>query len=153
MAEGQVLVGITFALSAGTPATNDAAGFAALTWTEVGDVLSFDPPAYQATQIDSMVLKTGIKEKYKGSTDYGDLALTYRIAAAGDAGQTLLATAFDSKALYRVRLQREDESAIYYTGRVFEHTPQGGGDADQMNEATASIGLTAKPIAAAAPAP
>jgi len=94
--------GTTIAIGAAAPLTFDAAGYGALTLTEVGGVESIGAIGANTAKTEFQPLK-GPKQKHKGSTDYGSLqpAIAHD---DGDAGQNLLRTASapTNNALYSV---------------------------------------------------
>ena len=83
--------GTKLAISAASPATFDAAGYAALTYTEVGDVSNLGAFGANFAKVEFQPLNGG-KLKLKGSIDYGTLNPTIALDPT-DAGQTLLRTA------------------------------------------------------------
>lgn len=81
----------TLAISAAAPATKDAAGYAALTYTEIGGIDKIGPIGASFAKVEFQPLK-GPKDKHKGSYDSGSLnpSMAYD---PDDAGQALLRTA------------------------------------------------------------
>lgn len=87
-------IGSVLHVSATTPATYDAAGFAALTFTEVGLVGSLSAFG-GSTSVDTYnVIKTGNTVKRKGFTDYGNITVGMA-RVTDDDGQALLKSGFD----------------------------------------------------------
>jgi hypothetical protein len=62
--------GSTLAISIASPATKDAAGYAALTFTEIGQVEKIGAFGASFAKVEFQPLK-GTKQKYKGSKDNG----------------------------------------------------------------------------------
>lgn len=81
--------GILLALSVGRPATVDAAGFAAKTYTNLGELTSV--PAFGPTTavVEHNPLATGITEKYKGFINNGSMSMEAAFDDE-DAGQILV---------------------------------------------------------------
>lgn len=87
-------IGSVLHVSATTPATYDSAGFAALTFTEVGLVGSLSPFGGSTTVDSFNVLKSGNTVKRKGFTDFGNITVGMARVTSDD-GQTLLKSGFD----------------------------------------------------------
>lgn len=117
--------GTTFGLTAGVPASQDSAGYAALTYTTVGGVESI--PGFGATTtVNTFQPLNGPQEKHKGPTNYGSLQIPMAYDKA-DAGQTLLRTAAApaNNALYACVVIFPNGDKRYFQGRAFglQETP------------------------------
>lgn len=134
----QTAAGASLAIGSAAPATNDAAGYAALTLTEVGNIDKIGAFGASFAKVDFQPLK-GPKQKYKGSTDYGTVQPSYAIDNT-DAGQTLIQTAADdaSQKLYSFKITYQDGTKRYFQGRVFG-APETVDGADTMLMANPSI--------------
>ena len=99
-------------ISAGVPATIDAAGFGALTYTQIGDVsdLGAIGPAY--ANVEHIPVDTGTKNKFKTILDNGSMALK-GARVTTDAGQSLLITAASSYAAYSFKIVLQNGAIIY----------------------------------------
>jgi len=142
--------GTTIGISAAAPATQDAAGYAALTYTEIGGPDQLGTIGANTNKVEFQPLK-GPKQKHKGSTDYGSLQPS--IAADGsDAGQVLLQTASNptNNALYSFLVTYPDGAKRYFQGRVFGY-PEDVGNADSilMVKPTIEINTAIVKVAAA----
>lgn len=135
--------GSTLAISAGVPATQDEAGYAALTYTEVGMVEKLGPvgPTYAKVEFQPLV---GAKQKHKGSVDYGSLSPSMAYDP-DDAGQTLLAAAADSNNLYAVKVVYPNGETRYFQSRVFGFPVDAEG-ADSILMANPTIEINTKPV-------
>lgn len=147
--------GTGLAISTGTPASFDAAGFAALTYTEVGGVDKIGTIGGTFGKTDFQPLK-GPKDKLKGSPDYGTLTPSMAYDEA-DAGQSVLRAAAEDQTqrLYPVRITYANGSIRYFRARVFAAT-EGVDGADSVLMTNASIEICTKPIrvkAGVTPAP
>lgn len=111
--------GAALAISVAAPATQDAAGYAALTYTDIGNIEKIGTIGSAFNKIEFQPLK-GAKLKLKGSVDYGSLQPSLA-HDAGDAGQTLLRTAADetTNVLYSFKATYADGAKRYFQGRVF----------------------------------
>jgi hypothetical protein len=79
-------IGKTLYVAEALPATNDAAGFAALTWVKVNGVQSIGGIGITHAGIDIDDLQTGFTRQVKGAGAGTDSSMTFRNIAA-DAGQ------------------------------------------------------------------
>lgn len=119
-------IGTVLHVSASVPATYDAAGFAALTFTEVGLVGSLSEFG-GTTGVDTFeILKSGNTVKRKGFTDYGTLDVGMARVTADD-GQTLLKSGFDGANagdVYSVKLVHPTATGLtqYFTCIVTSYT-------------------------------
>lgn len=78
-------------VTAGVPATNDAAGFEALTWTRVAHPVTGPSFGITHANIDVPNLETGFTQGAKGAGSGQDSAMSFAIVAS-DTGQALLKT-------------------------------------------------------------
>lgn len=129
--------GTGLAISAGIPASQNAAGYSALSYTEVGNVEQLGGFGATTEVVSFQPLK-GAQQKHKGPTNYGALNPTIALDDA-DAGQALLAAAAapDNRALYATRVTKPDGSLRYFQVRVFG-MPETIGAANSM--------ITAAPV-------
>lgn len=142
--------GTTLAISVAHPATEDAAGYAALTYTEIGQIEKIG--AFGATfgKIEFKPLK-GPTQKHKGSSDYGSLQPSLAHDDA-DAGQVILRTAAAdaTSTLYTFRVTLADGAKRYFQGRVFSYQETvDGADTILMANPTVEIDTKIVKVAAA----
>lgn len=130
--------GTTLAISAGVPATLDAAGYAALTHTVIGGIEKIGAIGATINKIEFQPLN-GAKEKHKGSTDYGSLQPSLAHDKA-DAGQTILRTASapTNHALYAFKATYPNGDVRYFSARVFGY-PESIDGADNIIMANPTI--------------
>lgn len=133
--------GTTIGLTAGIPATQDSAGFAALTYTTVSGVESI--PAFGATTtVNSFQPLNGPQDKHKGPTNNGSLQVPMAYDKA-DAGQTLMraAAAPSNNGLYAFVVTFPNGDKRYFQGRVFgaQETP---GSATNVLMLTSTVEIT-----------
>lgn len=126
--------GVLFGLSAGAPATYNAAGFAALTFTNIGEVKTGGDFGKTFQVITSQVLSRRGTTKKKGTFDAGALNLAIEIDP-DDAGQTLAETAVDSDADHSVKITLQDGTIYYLRGLVTEFKTTVGGPNDMLTGA------------------
>jgi len=86
-------IGQTIFVSAAIPATNDAAGFVALTWTKAGGVQQLPQLGTTNAIIDVEDLQTGFTSGVKGAGSGNDSQMTFRDTGSVDAGQAIIKTA------------------------------------------------------------
>lgn len=130
MSEAVTLAGTVVSISAGTPATYDQTGFEALTYTEVGEVIS---PPTGGGRVYEDVSYTLLKERatvhLKGTYDEAEVTFQM-ITSRSDAGQVLMKAAHLSDNFYAFKVQYPDGDVDYYQARVF-------GLVDETGEANA----------------
>lgn len=88
-------IGKTLYISAALPATNDATGFAALTWTKVNGVQSLPQLGVAGANIDVPDLQTGFTSGVKGAMSGNESTATFR-KVLSDTGQALAKTTANS---------------------------------------------------------
>jgi len=141
-------IGGFLSVSAATPATFDAAGYVALTFTEVGEASEI--PEFGAVHevVRFTPLKTGIVNKFHGGKDFGSITIPMGLDTA-DAGQIILLAALASKAAISFRETRSDGSIRYVMGKVFSF-PRGQ-TVGSVNMANCNIEFTTADVEVAAP--
>jgi hypothetical protein len=131
--------GLTIAVSAGVPATYDAAGFAALTYTDIGEVLSVGQIGREFTDVTYNTLKERGTLHLKGSFDFGTNEVQIGIDD-DDAGQVLLVAAEASDDPYAFKFTFKDGSVKYFQSLVFSFAEQGG-DSDTVRIANVNLSI------------
>ena len=141
-------IGGFLSVSADTPATFDADGYAALTWTEVGE--ASEVPEFGATYsaVTFTPLKTGIVNKFHGELNYGSITIPLGYDSA-DAGQIILIAALASKDEISFRETRSDGTIRYIMGKVMSF-PRGQ-SVGSVNMASCNIEFTTADVEVAAP--
>lgn len=147
----QTGAGSTIAICVAPPATNDAAGYAALSWTEGGSCEKIGTIGSSFAKTDFQPLK-GAKQKLKGSADYGALQPSFALDE-DDVGQMLFRTASDDETnkMYYFRVKLQTGAIRYFPGRSFGW-PETVDGADPVVMAMPSIEICGKPVRVAAPA-
>ena len=121
--------GTLFALAAAQPATVDAVGFAALTYTNVGEITELPEYGASAEVVTHLPLATGRVVKLKGFINNGSMSVQCA-RDADDAGQQLLAlgvTGINKNVEHSFRVTYQDGSIDYFTGKIFSYTKNPGG--------------------------
>lgn len=144
--------GTEYSVSAALPATYDEAGFDALTFTVVAEVISIPSVGPVFEQVDHKALDRRNVVKRKGSVDYGstDLGLGW---SPTDAGQVLLIAGADGAnvdSVYSHKIAYPTGDVKYFTSQIFSYTTEVA-DTDSIIGSTVSISLDNTIIDKAAP--
>lgn len=133
--------GILFKISAGVPATFNTAGYAALSWTTVGEVTDVSGFGVTWTNQTGNQLALRGTQKKKAVRDPGSLELTLNLDT-DDAGQVIMKTARDSAtAIYAAQILMPGGD-IYYCQVLVNSFMVGGVAQDGKQTATASCAVT-----------
>jgi len=89
-------IGKTIYVAAAAPATNDTAGFEALTWVKANGVITLPQLGVTHSMIDVPDLQSGFTSAVKGAGQGVDTTATFR-QVDGDAGQEDVMTAANSQ--------------------------------------------------------
>lgn len=129
---------------------DDVTAYAALAWTEIGEVEDLGEFGDQSNSVTFTALANARVRKMKGTKDAGDLTLTVGFDA-GDAGQLALiaAEADSSPDDYGIKVQLNDSAATptvaYFRGKVMSYRLQPG-NADNVVRASVSVGINSAVI-------
>lgn len=126
--------GTTIEISAALPATYNQATFAALTYTEIGEVSDLGEFGREYNVVKFNPLKDRRTVKRKGSFDDGTVQVQLAKAAT-DAGQILLKSAVNSDASHSVKIVLQDGTTFYFTAQVSSSTVNVG-NVDQITSST-----------------
>jgi len=112
-------IGTEVYISSALPATDDQAGYEALTWTEVGGVLTFGEVGSTTSEVSYDLLKSGLTITEKGPTQYGKPVLTY-VKRPGDTGQAAVVAAAEASnnADVALKVVRPDGEIEYFQANV-----------------------------------
>jgi hypothetical protein len=105
----QTSAGTTIAISAVLPATDDAAGYNALTWAAIGEVTDLGEFGREYATVTHNPVASRRTIKRKGSYNDGTMALQLALDR-DDAGQILVKTALASDANKAFRITYQDGS-------------------------------------------
>ena len=129
--------GTKLLISASAPATYNSTGFAALTWTEIGEVSDMGEFGRKYNLVTFNTLGDRRTVKRKGS--YNDGTIACQMARVpDDAGQAILTTAVDDDASYSVKIRLQDGTVFYTTAQVMSYTTNIG-TVDQITSATVDL--------------
>jgi len=141
-------IGGFLSVSAAAPATFDAAGYAALSWTEVGEASEVPEFGAAYSAVTFTPLKTGIVNKFHGELNYGSITIPLGYDPT-DAGQIILIAALASKDEISFRETRSDDTIRYIMGKVMSF-PRGQ-SVGSVNMASCNIEFTRADVEVAAP--
>ena len=141
-------IGGFLSVSAAAPATYDASGYGALTWTDVGEASEIPEFGAAYSPVTFTPLKTGIVNKFHGELNYGSITVPLGYDSA-DAGQIILLAALDSKNEISFRETRSDGTIRFISGKVMSF-PRGQ-SVGSVNMASCNIEFTRADIEVAAP--
>lgn len=132
--------GTTIKLSAGTPATFNAAGYAALTWTTIGEVTDLGEFGREFNLVTHNPLGSRGTVKKKGSFNEGSITLQLGLDT-DDAGQILAKTAHLSDNDYSFEIATQNGDKYYFQAQVMSFKV-GVGGVDQITAATIMLEIT-----------
>lgn len=129
--------GTKFRISAALPATNNAAGFQALTFTQVGRITNIGEFLRNFNLIEVKDLSTRQTVSLKGSFKEGapPIGMNY---VPGDPGQQLMLTALNDDDEYSFEIELNDGTSFYATGLVTGF-PISVSDVDSVVAGTANV--------------
>ena len=137
MADVQTSAGTVLSVSATAPATYDQAGFAALTFTDIGEITDMGEFGKTYNLVTHQPLATRRTVKRKGS--FNDGALSLQLARVpDDAGQVVLQAGLDSDDSYSFKVALQDGEIQYFSGQIMSYT-NNVGSADQINGSAVSV--------------
>ena len=141
-------IGGFLSVSAAAPATFDADGYVALTWTEVGEASEVPEFGAAYSAVTFTPLKTGIVNKFHGELNYGSITIPLGYDSS-DAGQAILLAALASKDEISFRETRSDGTIRYIMGKVMSF-PRGQ-SVGSVNMASCNIEFTRADVEVDAP--
>jgi hypothetical protein len=142
--------GTTIAISAGTPATINEAGYSPLTYTTIGEVTDAGEFGRTYNIVNHNPLATRGTVKLKGSFDDGTMQLQMAYAP-GDAGQALLETALDDDDFYAFEVTLQDGTIKYFQAMVSAN-PTAIGGVDTVTGANVQLAIKSGTIVTVLPA-
>ena len=129
--------GSTLAIATGSPATYDAAGYAALTFVVVGEVTNLGEFGRMYATVNHSPVGTRRVQKFKGSYNGGSMNIQMGRDVT-NVGQIAMAAALLSDADYSIKVTTQDGTKFFFGGKVteFKHTI---GTVDQITGNTTII--------------
>lgn len=136
-------LGTCLSVSITAPATHNAVGFAALTYTAVGELETVADVTQTRAAITFKNLCTGKTSTLKGSEEGVTIAVTAALDR-DDAGQALMATAYASNTqILSVRIAEANGDILYFRAYVMANTVAYGGGPDEVKRRSYSLGVVA----------
>jgi hypothetical protein len=132
--------GSTIKLSASTPATFDASGYNALTYTTVGEASDLGEFGREFALVTHNPVGTRGTQKYKGSWNEGSLTLQMGLDT-DDAGQILAKAAALSDNAYSFCVTTQNLDKYYFQARVMSFKVSVG-SVDAITSATMMVEIT-----------
>lgn len=142
----QTLVETTISVSATLPATFDDIGYAALTFSAIGQVTDWTPGGQVYNVVTSNPIAQRSTDKYKGTFNNGADSITVN-RDDDDAGQVIIQAALISDADQAFEVTYQDGTIDYFTGKVVSFDTVAGG-ADSIVQKTISLERTRSTVTA-----
>lgn len=142
----QTLVETTISVSATLPATFDDTGYAALTFSAIGQVTDWTPGGQVYNVVTSNPIAQRSTDKYKGTFNNGADSITVN-RDDDDAGQIIIQAALISDADQAFEVTYQDGTIDYFTGKVVSFDTVAGG-ADSIVQKTISLERTRSTVTA-----
>lgn len=126
----QTFVDSVISISASSPATFDSVGYAALSYTDIGEITDWNPgeKTYNTTPTNPVAQRR--TSKYKGTYNNGADSLVIN-RDDDDAGQVICLSALDSDAEHSFKVTYQDGTIDYFQGLVVGFST-GAGNADSL---------------------
>ncbi|HQZ58195.1 MAG TPA: phage tail tube protein [Acinetobacter sp.] len=145
----QTTAGTTIGISATLPATENKAGYEALTFALIGEVTDLGEYGKEYSTVTHNPIASRKTIKRKGSYNNGTLALQLGIDAA-DAGQVICDAAVDSDNNYAFKVTYQDGTVDYFSGQIMSFKTNAG-SVDQILSGAINIELNTDVISVALP--
>ena len=138
MADAVTYAGLILSVSAGVPATYDASGFGALTYSAVGEVTTAPGSGGKTFEdVSYTVLADRATKHLKGTSDQAEQTLEV-IDDRSDAGQILLKAALESDDQYAFKVLYNNGEIDYFQALVTGYEGEGG-DANALRMSTVTF--------------
>ena len=132
--------GSTIKLSASAPATFDATGYNALTYTTIGEATDLGEFGREFALVTHMPVATRGTQKFKGSFNEGSLTIQLSLDT-DDTGQILAKAAALSDNAYSFLITTQNADKYYFQARVMSFKVNVGG-VDSMTTSTMMVEIT-----------
>lgn len=130
----------TLRISAGTPVTFDAAGYAALSFTTIGEVTNMGELGRDFQLVTHNPIATRGTQKFKGSFNEGTMALQLGLDT-DDAGQIIAKAGSLSDNAYAFKLTTANGDVYYFQALVMNFKV-GVNDVNSITSATINLEIT-----------
>lgn len=132
--------GTTLKVSATAPATFDAAGYGALTYTAVGEITDLGEFGREFALVTHNPVATRGTQKFKGSFNEGTMNLTLGLDT-DDAGQILMKAASLADTSYSFEVTTQNGDTYFFQAMVMSFKV-GVGSVDSITTATCTLEIT-----------
>ncbi len=132
--------GTTIKVSASNPATFNAAGYAALAWTLVGEVTDLGEFGREYNLVTHNPIASRGTVKKKGSFNEGQITIQAALDT-DDAGQIIMKAAVNSDNDYSVQITMQNGDKYYAQAQVMSFKPNAG-SVDNITSTTIVLELT-----------
>jgi len=136
----ETVAGTTIAISAGVPATFNEAGYAALTYTNIGEITDGGSHGRTYAEVTHNPIDTRGTRKFKGSFNEGTKTIQLAIDD-DDAGQDLAKLALVSDNDYAFEVTYQGGAIDYFQAKVMSFE-KGASSVDSMRSATMQLSLS-----------
>lgn len=141
--------GTSIAVSVAAPATYDDTGFAALTYTDIGEATDLGDFGREYTLVTHNALAERRTVKRKGSYNDGSVSLQLG-RVPSNAGQAILIAGVDSDDSHSIEVTLQDGSIQYFTAQIMSYTTNVG-SSDQIVGASVTLEIDNDIVEVAAP--
>ncbi len=132
--------GTLFSVAVAAPATFDGAGYAALTWIAVGEIVDLGEFGRKYNLVTHNPLKTRATQKFKGSFNEGQLSVKLGLDT-DDVGQIAMKANTTSDSPISVKVQTQNGDVYYFQAQIMSWVV-GIGSVDTITSASADLELT-----------
>ena len=136
----QTAAGTTIGISASTPATFDEAGYEALSFTLIGQIVDGGTHGRTYAEVTHNPISSRGTQKFKGSFNEGNKTLQLGYDS-DDAGQILLKTALNSDDDYSFEVTHPNGDIDWFQGKVMS-LEKANPSVDSIISATVTIAIT-----------
>ena len=136
----QTSAGTTIGISGVLPATDDSAGYGALTFTPIGEVTDLGEYGKVFNLVTHNPIATRRTEKFKGSFNEGSISMGIG-EDTSDAGQGVLDIAVEDDASYAFEITAQDGDIDYFQAKVMSKTVNVG-SVDSIRSSTVQLEIT-----------
>lgn len=134
------VAGTIISVSAAAPASFDSTGYAALTWTTIGNVEDGGEHGREYAEVTFNPIDTRGTRKYKGSFNEGTKTLSVAYDS-DDAGMIILKTALGSDSDFSFKVLYPNADIDYFQAKVLTVKKATGG-VDTMRMASINLSIT-----------
>lgn len=110
-------VGTTLSGVSGTPASEDASGYTAQSFLEIGKIVSISEVGDTSDDVTVDLLKPGRRGHANGVKDLGEISVVVEVDNS-DAGQTLVKAANNTNNSHSFKIADADGEDVYFYGLV-----------------------------------